>query len=139
MRVDGLLQADDIRLFGGRLSGTGRLRGNVESRADIEPGNSVGTLTVDGNLRALGDVNLELASATEYDTGSTPWGPVRPMKLTMTSYASRLPSCTAEISASSEGGKLNETCARKRMSRGPSALSAAEGALRIDCLRRRTP
>ena len=71
VRVDGLLSASDIRFFGnnnnGRLSGTGRLLGNVESAAHIEPGNSVGTLTVDGNLRALGDVNLELASATNHD------------------------------------------------------------------------
>ena len=65
-----VLTAGDIRFFGnnnGRLSGTGRLQGNVESFADIEPGNSVGTLTVDGNLRAIGNLNLELASATEFD------------------------------------------------------------------------
>ncbi|MDP3084705.1 MAG: PEP-CTERM sorting domain-containing protein [Rubrivivax sp.] len=69
VRVDGLLAAGDIRFFGnnnGRLSGTGRLQGNVQSDADIEPGNSIGTLTVDGDLTA-GNINLEIASATDFD------------------------------------------------------------------------
>ena len=71
VRVDGLLAASDIRFFGnsnrGSLSGTGRLQGNVESFADIEPGNSVGQLTVDGNLNSRGSLNLEIESANVFD------------------------------------------------------------------------
>ncbi|MDP1533983.1 MAG: PEP-CTERM sorting domain-containing protein [Rubrivivax sp.] len=38
----------------------------MQSDADIEPGNSIGTLTVDGDLTA-GNINLEIASATDFD------------------------------------------------------------------------
>ena len=67
LRVDGLLQAADIRVFGGRLSGTGELRGALDISGDIDPGNSVGQLTIDGSLNVNGTLNLEVASATSFD------------------------------------------------------------------------
>lgn len=68
LRVDGLLQADEIRIFGGRLSGNGRLQSaSLTIASDIDPGNSVGLLTLDGNLTADGNVHLEIASASDFD------------------------------------------------------------------------
>jgi hypothetical protein len=67
LRVDGLLAADDIRVFGGRLIGHGVVRGTLSTGADIDPGGSVGQLTIEGNLRADGNVNLEIAGAGDHD------------------------------------------------------------------------
>ena len=67
LRVDGLLAADDIRVFGGTLGGNGLLRGNLTANGPVGPGNSVGLLTVDGNLTANGTVDLEIASAIDFD------------------------------------------------------------------------
>ena len=67
LRVDGLLAADDIRVFGGQLSGNGRVQGTLSTNGDIGPGGSIGLLTVDGNLNAGGTLNLEVASATDFD------------------------------------------------------------------------
>ncbi len=67
LRVDGLLAADDIRVFGGQLSGNGRVQGTLSTDGDIGPGGSIGLLTVDGNLNAGGALNLEIASATSFD------------------------------------------------------------------------
>lgn len=68
LRVDGLLRADDLRILGGRLSGNGRLEsGSLTIASDIDPGNSVGLLTLDGNLTADGNVHLEIASASDFD------------------------------------------------------------------------
>lgn len=66
LRVDGVLASSDIRLFGGSVGGNGVLRGPVTTFVDINPGNSIGLLTVDGDLIA-GNVNLEIASATDFD------------------------------------------------------------------------
>jgi hypothetical protein len=72
-RVDGLLHAGQIKL-NGRLQGNGTLRGNVipgSYLANINPGNSVGTLTIDGNLQPSpwggAQLNLEIDSAQSYD------------------------------------------------------------------------
>jgi len=63
--VNGLLQADLIRIQQGGLSGSGTLRGRVEVDF-IRPGNSPGALTIDGDLVA-GALELELASASSFD------------------------------------------------------------------------
>ena len=73
-RIDGLLHAGQIKL-NGRLQGNGTLRGNVipgSDEANINPGNSVGTLTIEGNLQAArwgegAQLNLEIDSAQSYD------------------------------------------------------------------------
>lgn len=67
LRVDGLLAADDIRLFGGQLSGNGRVQGTVNASGDISPGNSVGLLTIEGDLSSNITLNIEIASVTEFD------------------------------------------------------------------------
>ena len=67
LKVDGLLAADDIRIFGGTLSGYGRLLGSLSTNGPIGPGGSIGVLTVDGNLDAGGVINLEIAGAHDYD------------------------------------------------------------------------
>ncbi|MBC7955401.1 MAG: hypothetical protein H7Y33_05990, partial [Cytophagales bacterium] len=67
LRVDGLLAATDISIFGGRLSGNGQLQGTLTNFGNTGPGNSIGLLTVDGNLDARGSLDLEIASATEFD------------------------------------------------------------------------
>ncbi len=67
LRVDGLLAAGDIRIFGGRLSGNGRLQGALTTFGNTGPGNSIGLLTVDGSLDARGSLDLEIASATDFD------------------------------------------------------------------------
>ena len=68
LRVDGLLRASDVRSFGGRLSGRGRLEADsITLYSDIDPGNSIGLLTLGGNLSANGDVHLEIAGASDFD------------------------------------------------------------------------
>jgi hypothetical protein len=67
LRVDGLLAASDISVFGGRLSGNGRVQGTLTTFGNVGPGNSIGLLSVDGNLDARGSLELEIASATEFD------------------------------------------------------------------------
>lgn len=67
LRVDGLLAADDIRVFGGTLGGNGLLRGNLSVDGGVGPGNSVGLLSVEGNLAVNGTVDLEIASAIDFD------------------------------------------------------------------------
>ena len=66
--VNGLLEAPRISLSG-RVSGSGSLRGQVLANyAEIHPGNSPGTLTIDGDLLApFGTVVLELASTQSFD------------------------------------------------------------------------
>lgn len=67
--VNGLLEVPLIQLNGGRLSGAGLLRGHVNANAaEVNPGNSPGTLTIDGDLTATwGTLVLELQSPTVYD------------------------------------------------------------------------
>jgi len=66
--VNGLLDAPRITIYG-RLSGSGTLRGDVRADfAEINPGNSPGTLTIEGDLLApLGTLVLELASTQSFD------------------------------------------------------------------------
>ncbi len=77
-RVDGLLQARQIMLNGSSLQGIGILRGDViagYSNSNISPGNSVGTLTIDGDLKGPyldpfdtgAQLKLELNSPQSYD------------------------------------------------------------------------
>ena len=67
LRVDGLLAASDIQVFGGRLSGNGQIQGGLTTFAPIGPGNSIGLFTVQGNLDSRGGLDLEIASATSFD------------------------------------------------------------------------
>ncbi len=68
LRVDGLLQAPELRLFGGPVRGTGTLRATVvNEQATIEPGNSIGTLTIDGDLQGFGSLDLEIGDSTSFD------------------------------------------------------------------------
>ena len=67
LRVDGVLAADDIRVFGGSLNGNGALRGNLTTDSPVAPGNSIGVFTVQGSLDARGGLDLEIASATAFD------------------------------------------------------------------------
>lgn len=69
-RVNGTLAASDITIRGGVLTGDGTLVGPVTlgSGATVQPGNSPGTLTVDGNLDAYHTTfDIELAGPALYD------------------------------------------------------------------------
>lgn len=76
-KVNGLIDLPFIYFSGGRLSGSGTLRGDqiifglgmdIDKRLTIQPGNSPGTLTVDGNLsidNAL--LEIEIGDYRHYD------------------------------------------------------------------------
>lgn len=69
-RVDGVLRAQDIVITEGSLGGSGRIQGAVTmaGNARLEPGNSAGTLTVEGSLVTYGSsIFIELASASSFD------------------------------------------------------------------------
>ncbi len=68
-RVDGTLAASRMGFDSGRLSGSGTLVGPVWlGAAQVAPGNSPGTLTIDGNLTSNNTTfEIELASATLAD------------------------------------------------------------------------
>ena len=69
-RVDGLLQAASIFIGNGSLGGSGRIQGALKlgRNAQLAPGNSPGTLTVEGSLEAYGsEFIIELASAQSFD------------------------------------------------------------------------
>ena len=53
----------------GFLGGTGTLQGAFTNRGTVKPGNSVGTLNVEGSYTqtASGILQVEIASATSYD------------------------------------------------------------------------
>ena len=67
LRVDGLLAASDVSVFGGHLSGNGQIQGGLTTFAAIGPGNSIGQFTVQGDLDSRGGLDLEIASATSFD------------------------------------------------------------------------
>ncbi|MDO9075298.1 MAG: hypothetical protein Q7U73_18745 [Rubrivivax sp.] len=68
LRVDGLLQAPELTLIGGTLRGTGTVRAAVvNEQATIEPGNSIGTLTIDGDLQGFGYLDLEIGDTASFD------------------------------------------------------------------------
>jgi hypothetical protein len=64
-QVDGNLTAATVNVAGGRLKGTGTVKGNVmvSGGAEVDPGDSPGTLNVNGNYTqtATGVLNLEFA------------------------------------------------------------------------------
>jgi hypothetical protein len=73
-RVDGTLSASDITILNGTLSGSGTLVGPVALGnanglgAVVQPGNSPGTLTIDGNLTAYYTTfEIELAGLSSFD------------------------------------------------------------------------
>jgi hypothetical protein len=68
--VNGLLEGHPIDLQGGVLSGAGALAGvlNAGAGATIAPGNSAGTLMLDGDFQLDGGtLAIELVSPTEHD------------------------------------------------------------------------
>ena len=68
--VDGLLQAASIFIAEGSLGGNGRVSGalSMSGNARLEPGNSVGTLSVEGSIITYGsDFVIELASLQSFD------------------------------------------------------------------------
>lgn len=71
LHVDGLLETEgSIYIGGGSLSGAGTLRApNVDIRSTaLSPGNSPGTLTIDGDLMlAASSIFIEVESPTVYD------------------------------------------------------------------------
>lgn len=70
-QVDGTMTQSFIEIAGGVLKGTGVLSsGNtivIGAGANVAPGNSPGTLTLDGDVSFAGELNVELASASSYD------------------------------------------------------------------------
>ncbi len=78
-RVNGVLNADEIFILGGRLTGTGRVEGSVTlaetiladgiTTGTIDPGDllGTGTLGVTGSITLQGILHIDLASATLYD------------------------------------------------------------------------
>jgi hypothetical protein len=78
-----------LNLQGGNLTGIGTITGNVNnSGGQINPGNTIGTLTVAGDYSqtGTGTVNLELGSATSFDrlniTGAADLGGILKLNLT---------------------------------------------------------
>ena len=78
-----------LNLQGGNLAGIGTITGNVNnSGGQINPGNTIGTLTVAGDYSqtGTGTVNLELGSATSFDrlniTGAADVGGILKLNLT---------------------------------------------------------
>jgi hypothetical protein len=60
--VDGALSAPNVNLNGGALRGAGNVQGNVVNAAEIDPGDSLGRLSVTGNYiqTAAGVLNVEI-------------------------------------------------------------------------------
>ena len=78
-----------LNLQGGNLTGIGTITGNVNNTGgQINPGNTIGTLTVAGDYSqtGTGTVNLELGSATSFDklniTGAADVGGILKLNLT---------------------------------------------------------
>jgi hypothetical protein len=78
-RVNGVLNANEIFVLGGRLTGTGQVEGAVTlaqailadgiTTGTIDPGDllGTGTLGVTGSITMQGILHIDLASATLYD------------------------------------------------------------------------
>ncbi|MDD1428714.1 hypothetical protein MEO94_30595, partial [Dolichospermum sp. ST_sed9] len=84
-----LIASSPLNLQGGNLAGIGTITGNVNnSGGQINPGNTIGTLTVAGDYSqtGTGTVNLELGSATSFDrlniTGAADVGGILKLNLT---------------------------------------------------------
>ena len=84
-----LIASSPLNLQGGNLAGIGTITGNVNnSGGQINPGNTIGTLTVAGDYSqtGTGTVNLELGSATSFDrlniTGAADLGGILKLNLT---------------------------------------------------------
>lgn len=63
LRNDGDMRANSVVISGGELTGTGTLQAptvHVQAGADLNPGNSPGTLKVTGDLQLDGNLNVEL-------------------------------------------------------------------------------
>jgi hypothetical protein len=67
--VNGQLAASVIDIQGGSLSGTGTLTGlvTIGAEAYLDPGKSLGTLTITGNLDQLGTLAVELGGPAAFD------------------------------------------------------------------------
>ena len=69
---DGSFTQTTFEIFNGNLSGTGTFIGDVliGSNATVNPGNSPGIMTIDGNFNSIGTLAIEiggLVAGTEYD------------------------------------------------------------------------
>jgi hypothetical protein len=67
---NGSMSQTSIAINGGTLSGTGTITGNVTigSGASVSPGNSTGTLTINGTFSSSGNLFFEIGGLTEqYD------------------------------------------------------------------------
>jgi len=66
--VDGLLSAGNVYLLGGLLTGAGPIQANVTNAATVEPGDTGGTLTIQGNYTqtATGVLLIQIAGPSQY-------------------------------------------------------------------------
>jgi len=66
--VDGILSAANVNLIGGLLTGSGTIQADVTNSATVEPGGTVGTLTIQGNYTqtAAGVLLIQIAGASQY-------------------------------------------------------------------------
>ena len=66
-RLNGTLgPSGGVRLDGGVLSGTGVIQGTLVNNAVVQPGASIGTLTVDGTCQSsTGSLDIEVAGAAD--------------------------------------------------------------------------
>jgi T5SS/PEP-CTERM-associated repeat protein len=65
---DGTITSNLLNIFRGELRGSGTAEGNVTNSGVVAPGTSVGTLNIHGTYSQLGDLQIELASPTSFDT-----------------------------------------------------------------------
>jgi len=66
--VDGILSAANVNLLAGLLTGSGTIQANVINAATVEPGDTPGTLTIQGNYTqtAAGVLLIQIGSASQY-------------------------------------------------------------------------
>jgi hypothetical protein len=66
--VDGLLSAANVNLMGGLLTGAGTIQADVINAATVEPGDPVGTLTIQGNYTqtATGVLLTQIGGPSEF-------------------------------------------------------------------------
>ncbi|MDP1558517.1 MAG: PEP-CTERM sorting domain-containing protein [Nitrosomonas sp.] len=67
--INGSFSQSSIQILGGSLSGASTITGDVTigDQANINPGNSPGTLTINGDFYSSGNLVFEIAGLGEYD------------------------------------------------------------------------